>query len=95
MRVAPKIMLTTEEEKTLTRLSRSNTASVRVARRAQIVLLAAAGLDNKEIAAKLNVGRVQVGAGANATPKAGWRASSATCRVPGANPSRILPRLSG
>lgn len=61
MRVAPKIILTTEEEKTLARLSRSNTASVRMARRAQIVLLAAAGLDNKEIAAKLNIGRIQVG----------------------------------
>jgi len=61
MRVAPKIMLTTEEEKTLTRLSRSNTASVRLARRAQIVLLAAAGLDNKAIAAELGIGRVQVG----------------------------------
>jgi len=61
MRVAPKIMLTTEEEKTLTRLSRSNTTSVRLARRAQIVLLAAAGLDNKAIAAKLGIGRVQVG----------------------------------
>ena len=61
MRVAPKIMLTIEEEKTLARLSRSNTASVRLARRAQIVLLAAAGLDNKAIAAELSVGRVQVG----------------------------------
>jgi len=61
MRVAPKIMLTIEEEKTLARLSRSNTASVRLARRAQIVLLAAAGLDNKVIAAELSVGRVQVG----------------------------------
>jgi transposase len=61
MRVAPKIMLAIEEEKTLARLSRSNTASVRLARRAQIVLLAAAGLDNKAIAAELSVGRVQVG----------------------------------
>jgi len=61
MRVAPKIMLTTEEEKVLIRLSGSNTASVRPARRARIVLLAAAGLDNKAIAAELNVGRIQVG----------------------------------
>jgi len=36
MRIAPKIMLSNEEEKTLTRLSRLNTASVRVARRAQM-----------------------------------------------------------
>jgi len=61
MRVAPKIMLTSEEEKVLIRLSGSNTASVPPARRARIVLLAAAGLDNKAIAAELNVGRIQVG----------------------------------
>jgi transposase len=61
MRVAPKIMLTGEEEKTLTRLSRSNTTSVRLARRAQIILLAATGLDNRAIAAELGVGRIQVG----------------------------------
>lgn len=61
MRVATQIMLTSEEEKVLTRLSRSNTTSVRLARRARIILLAAAGLDNKAIAAKLNIGRIQVG----------------------------------
>lgn len=41
MRVAPKIILNSEEEKTLARLSRSNTTSVRVARRARMILLAA------------------------------------------------------
>ncbi|MEO8768034.1 MAG: helix-turn-helix domain-containing protein, partial [Nitrosospira sp.] len=61
MRTAPEIILTVAEEKVLTTLSRSNTSSVRLARRAQIVLLAAAGLDNKAIAAELSVGRVQVG----------------------------------
>lgn len=61
MRVATKIMLTNEEHKTLTRLSRSNATSVRLARRARIVLLAAAGLDNKAIATELGIGRVQVG----------------------------------
>ena len=61
MRVAPQIMLTSEDEKVLIRLSRSNTTSVHLARRARIILLAAAGLDNKAIAAELNVGRIQVG----------------------------------
>ncbi len=61
MRVAPKIMLTTEEERALIELSRSNTSSVRLARRAKIVLLASHGKDNRQIAAELGVGRIQVG----------------------------------
>ena len=61
MRVAPSLELSAEEVHQLTRLARSNTASVRAARRAQIVLLAARGNDNHEIAEALDVGRVQVG----------------------------------
>lgn len=61
MRIAPTLMLTADEQKTLERLSHSNTTSVRLARRARIVLLAAAGMDNTTIATQLNVGRIQVG----------------------------------
>ena len=61
MRVAPIITLNTEEQKTLEKLAKSNTTSVRLAHRAKIVLLAAANLDNQAIAAQLNTGRVQVG----------------------------------
>lgn len=61
MRVALTIRLSAEEEQQLNRLARSNTASVRLARRARIVLLAAKGLENREIAARLDIGRVQVG----------------------------------
>lgn len=61
MRVATPIQLSPEEEQKLTRLARSNTTSVRLARRARIVLLAAAGLENQAIAAQLDIGRVQVG----------------------------------
>ena len=61
MRAAPTITLSTEEERRLARLARSNTTSVRLARRARIVLLAAAGMANQEIAAELKIGRVQVG----------------------------------
>ncbi len=61
MRTAAEIMLTAGEEKALTRLSRSNTSSVRLARRARIVLLAWHGKDNTQIAAELGVGRIQVG----------------------------------
>lgn len=61
MRKALTIELDSEEEKKLSRLARSNTTSVRLARRARIVLLAAQGLDNESIATELGIGRVQVG----------------------------------
>ena len=61
MRVAPKIVLTAEQEKELTKLSRSNTTSVRLALRAKIVLLASSGYDNTQIAEELGIGRVQAG----------------------------------
>jgi transposase len=61
LRVAPAIELTDEQESELTRLARSKTASVRLVQRARIVLLAAQGMQNKDIADALGVGRVQVG----------------------------------
>jgi transposase len=61
MRVAPTIVLNEEERKKLTQLAKSRTASVRLARRAQIVLLAASGKPNEAIAQELEIGRVQVG----------------------------------
>ena len=57
MRVAPSIILTDEQKNELTRLSRSGRTSVRLAERSRIVLLAAQGLQNKEIAEQLGVGR--------------------------------------
>ena len=60
MRVAPAIELTDEQVAELIRLSRSGRTSVRLAQRAQIVLLAAQGLQNKLIANELGIGRVQV-----------------------------------
>ena len=60
LRVAPGIELTPEQEGELTRLARSKRTSVRLAQRAQIVLLAAQGLQNKDIAEQLGVGRVRV-----------------------------------
>ena len=61
LRVAPAIVLTDEQESELTRLARSKRTSVRLAQRARIVLLAAQGMQNKDIADVLGVGRVQVG----------------------------------
>ena len=60
LRVAPAIALTDEQTVELTRLARSKRTSVRLAQRAKIVLLAAQGLQNKDIADQLGVGRVQV-----------------------------------
>jgi transposase len=60
LRVAPAIELTKEQEGELRRLARSKRTSVRLALRAQIVLLAAQGQQNKDIAQQLGIGRVQV-----------------------------------
>ena len=50
-----------QERETLLKLTRSGLTSVRLAQRARIVLLASTGMRNKDIAAELDVGRVQVG----------------------------------
>ena len=81
MRVAPKITLTSEEQTELSQLVRSRLTSVRLTQRARIVLLAAEGMRNKEIAVKLGVGRVQV---------ARWRERYAQSRLAGIE--RDLPR---
>jgi transposase len=60
MRVAAEITLTKKEREELTRLAKSKITSVRQAQRARIVLLSADGLQNKDIADELGVGRVQV-----------------------------------
>ena len=59
MRVAPEIVLSDDEREVLDDLIRSKLTSVRLALRARIVLLAAQGLQNKEIALALDVGRIQ------------------------------------
>ena len=50
MRVAPTIELTDEHKRKLTKLVRSKLTSVRLAQRAQIVLLASKALQNMDIA---------------------------------------------
>jgi transposase len=61
MRVASAIELSDAEGEKLVKLAHSNTVEVRLARRASIVLLAADGLDNRQIGEALGVGRIQVG----------------------------------
>lgn len=61
MRVAPVIELKPTEEQRLRELAQSNTATVRDACRAAIVLLAAQGMTNQAIAQRLCIGRARVG----------------------------------
>lgn len=81
MRVATKIVLTSPEREELTKLARSRRSSVRLALRARIVLLAADGLENQQIAEQLNIGRIQVSR---------WRSRYAAHRLAGIE--RDLPR---
>ena len=74
MRVAPEIVLTEEERGELNGLLRSRLTSVRLSQRAHIVLLAAEGMQNKDIATRLGIGRVQV---------ARWRERYAQSRLSG------------
>jgi len=57
MRVAVSIELTDEERVTLTKWSRGRSTPARLVQRAQVVLLAADGLQNKQIAAELGCKR--------------------------------------
>lgn len=61
MRVATRIELTQSQRDRLMRIAESQTAEVRLARRAGIVLLCADGFDNKTVGEILGVDRIQVG----------------------------------
>lgn len=75
MRVAPQILLSDDERADLqAAAAAASAADPRLALRARIILLAAAGSQNKAIAAQLGVGRVQV---------ARWRDRYAQSRLAG------------
>jgi len=74
MRVAPTIVLSTAERAALTRWSRGRWTPARLVLRANVVLLAAEGLENKDIAARLATTRPTVGL---------WRARFADARLAG------------
>ncbi len=61
MRVATKITLSDSDKKILVRNSRSKAVSIRLCERSKVVLLAAAGLENKVIAQQLNIPPNKVG----------------------------------
>src|SRR5258708_39672558 len=60
-RRAPKGSLTQEQQDDLERFARSRTLAARLVERARIVVRAAAGLENQEIAAEMDVCRQTVG----------------------------------
>ena len=88
MRVAPEIVLTDDERAELTRLARSKRTSVRLSLRARIVLLCAAGMQNKEIAEQLDVGRVQVARWRERSRRSGPASSTAPSSACGAAAAR-------
>jgi transposase len=61
MRIAPKIDLSEEERQTLTKWSRGRSTPTRLVQRAKIVLMAADGQQNKDIAKALGVMERTVG----------------------------------
>jgi transposase len=61
VRVAPGIELSAEDEAELLRLARSKTSSVRLVQRARIVLLAAQGRQDLQIAQELGIDRITAG----------------------------------
>ncbi len=74
MRIAPRIELTQRERKTLQRWSRGRSTPARLVMRAKIVLSAADGMQNKDIAVELETSRKTVGL---------WRARFAAERLAG------------
>jgi len=81
MRIAPIIKLTDNERKALTRLANGRRTPVRVMKRAQIVLFAARGLENRKIAKELGMTRETIGR---------WRSRFAEKRLDGI--MKDLPR---
>jgi transposase len=61
MRTAPEITLTQSDRQTLEKWARGRSTPVRLTQRAQIVLLAAEGMANKDIATELGTTRILVG----------------------------------
>lgn len=82
MRVASVITLTNQERRELEKLSRGGRSSARVRERSRLVLLAAEGLQNKEIARRTGMDRGKVGR---------WRQRSATRGLAGILKDKTRP----
>lgn len=94
MRHARAIELDEGQREKLMKLAQSNTAEVRLARRAGIVLLAADGFTNDDIDEMLDVGRVQVGRWRARYAAGGFKANEQDLprggRKPRADPAEIV-----
>jgi DNA-binding NarL/FixJ family response regulator len=74
MSVAAPLALRVGDEPRLTAMARSQTITAAAAQRARIVLLAAEGVPNAEIARRVGVSRPTVVAGGSVMPRRGSRA---------------------
>jgi FixJ family two-component response regulator len=84
MRVAPLVALSDEQREVLEARGRARRASARSVERAQIVLLAAAGWQNREIAAQMRVTPEKVARWRPRFLTGGWPRSSTMRRGPAA-----------
>ena len=82
MRVAPAVELTPIDRAALEQMARGRRSAVRLVLRARIVLLAAEGLENQDIAAKLRVSKPTVGL---------WRGRYAKLGLPGIEKDATRP----
>jgi len=87
MRVAPRIVLSSEDEVPLRKFARGRSTSVRLAQRSRIVLLAAQGLENREIARQLNIDRETAGRWRHRYAAAGLAGIEKDAPRPGRRPS--------
>ena len=78
MRTAASITLSDSDKKILEKNTRSRVVSIRLSERSKIVLMAAAGLENKVIAQKLNVPPNKVGKWRNRFAEGGIKSISKT-----------------
>ena len=87
MRVAPKIVLSSDEIRMLEKLARGRQTPVRLAQRSSIVLLAAEGKENQEIASRLRISRETVGRWRRRYAESGLAGIEKDAPRPGRTPS--------
>lgn len=87
MRTAPRVFLSIEDRQLLEKLARGRLAPARLVERAKIVLRAADGLQNKEIAAELRVNRRTVARWRNRFVRRGLAGIKKDASRPGRYPS--------
>ena len=87
MRIAPAITLSSEERTRLESQARSRSLPVRVAERARIVLFAAAGLQDQEIAARWPLRRRKFPVGAGVFWRWAWPGLQKDAHRPGRKPT--------